>query len=653
MADDFKEVSVYTNTCDESQAFLNSEREYVENGLRVGFETFLNRLEVHNKLNQPIISDDDINIIFSNYRTLYNANSKLFDDLMLLRLDGITKLRDNLGKYMVDFIPYFRIYTDYIVKKQAAIVHLDKLKKSNKKFRQFVRINEVCTGRKLKAFLEEPAARLPQYLQHLAAVYVAFENETGSQSEAALNLLQAIVDIKKVTDEIAVKCRDLKARLLVGALQKDVFGNKIQLLAAHRYCISHASMHMVVHDKTDKIKTHKFILCNDILVVSTMASSFKSGQLIAVYPLIGLRIAREPRLSDALLDNTTDHNKLVHRFALVPQNKNFTPSTETGNTYVGSLIIICDTERQLEKWIQTIEDTVDEEEHNLKPCNPVDLELRLRKQKTSREGEAETITITDPEKIKEIEAWKVARASGNPLPRQRSSKKRKPPKKAKRTTSVGVNRAPAKPPSKPPSKPPPRRGTLNAHRRQRSGPLPPGKHATDAKAPPNAPPKPSRSAPGTPDAPPPKKAPSQFPKTLPHKPPKRKGQSPMSRRNKSPPPKTPPPHPTIKESVETKQILKPHNVVKNKQNIKEKKSKHVPLKKTDSGKRAPLKKQDSRNKMLAGIQGFQKTKSLKHVDHDTLKKEARANPSNVTNLLQSTLKNYRQFVMDDDDSDDS
>lgn len=131
----------YKSTCDEAQAFLNSEREYVENGLRVGYETFLNRLEVHNKLNQSIISDDDIATIFSNYRTLYNANSKLFDDLMLLRLDGITKLRDNLGKYMVDFIPYFRIYTDYIVKKQSAITHLEKLKKSNKKFRQFLKIN--------------------------------------------------------------------------------------------------------------------------------------------------------------------------------------------------------------------------------------------------------------------------------------------------------------------------------------------------------------------------------------------------------------------------------------------------------------------------------------------------------------------------------
>lgn len=39
---------------------------------------------------------------------------------------------------------------------------------------------EMCAGRNLKRFLEEPAARLPQYLQNLAGVYVAFENEAGT-----------------------------------------------------------------------------------------------------------------------------------------------------------------------------------------------------------------------------------------------------------------------------------------------------------------------------------------------------------------------------------------------------------------------------------------------------------------------------------------
>merc|ERR1712129_139810 len=171
-----------------------------------------------------------------------------------------------------------------------------------------------------------------------------------------------------------------------------------------------------------KLKIHKFILCNDIMVVASLATNFKSGQLIAVYPLIGLRIAKEPKISDELVQfvdsNYKKDKKLKHgckyRFALVPQN-NLIPSPSTNVAdiqHLGSSIVICSSGKQLEKWIAIIRETVDEEEHNLKPCNPVDLEKRLRKQKLSKEGQAETITISDADKIKEIKEWKLAKANG-------------------------------------------------------------------------------------------------------------------------------------------------------------------------------------------------------------------------------------------------
>merc|ERR1719242_1418103 len=104
---------------------------------------------------------------------------------------------------------------------------------------------------------------------------------------------------------------------------------------------------------------------------------------------------------------------------------------------LGSIIVICSSAKQLNKWLHTIQEAVDEEEHNLKPCNPVDLEKRLRKQKTSKEGEAETITITDPEKIKEIEHWKQSKAMGQPLRKIRSvrSSESKPPMQLKASYS--------------------------------------------------------------------------------------------------------------------------------------------------------------------------------------------------------------------------
>ena len=106
-------------------------------------------------------------------------------------------------------------------------------------------------------------------------------------------------------------------------------------------------------------------------------------------------------------------------------------------------------------------------------------------------------------------------------------------------------------------------------------------------------------------------------------------------------PKGPPPQPTLKEDTITNDIPKPPKATP-----------HPISASAGSAKKPTHKKRDSRMNMLASIQNFKGSK-LKHVDAETLKKEAAAKPSNVNSLLQSTLKNYRQFVMDDDDSDDS
>jgi len=119
----------------------------------------------------------------------------------------------------------------------------------------------------------------------------------------------------------------------------------------------------------------------------------------------------------------------------------------------------------------------------------------------------------------------------------------------------------------------------------------------------------------------------------------------------------PPPQPTLKEDDISNDIPSPSPSSSPPKNNK-KPLKPVPSKppskppSTASISKPKHRKQDSRMNMLGAIQSF-KAKNLKHVSAETLAKEAAEKPSNVQSLLQSTLKNYRQFVMDDDDSDDS
>eukprot|EP01083_Nonionella_stella_P084068 232612_1 len=366
------------------KAFLESERVYVYDGLRIGYDTFLCRLEAHGKMKKVILSDNDIHSVFGNYQIIYNINSQLYEDLKGLKLDtAIDEVIYNLGTKMVDFIPYFKMYTEYIVKKHESIAYLEQLKKKNKAFKKFVKLNELCCNKKLKTLLEEPAHRVPQYLHYLVDIYSSYKHESDSNSKGAQLLLQAIADIKKVSDAIAAKCHDLKARLLVGSLQMDLFGNKVQLMSPHRFCVAHSSMQMLLPNK-DKIKELKFILFNDMFLIATFASRFKSGQLVAVYPLIGLRVSIQMSMRLSLLTSKP------HKFTLLPSN----------------IVIIFDMEDKMKRWLDLIENSVEKHEHSFKQCNVVDLEKRVRKQKTSKEGRSETIAITNPNRLKEIERWR-------------------------------------------------------------------------------------------------------------------------------------------------------------------------------------------------------------------------------------------------------
>lgn len=171
-----KEFEVEESSLDATDSFLRSEQEYVEKGLRRGFDIFVDRLEIHVKQHDVILKMDEINDIFSTYKVIYNANSDLLESLMKVRMDRKTELRDNLGDIMAKWLPYLKLYIDYIVKSKEIQIKLNKLRKSNKKFSKFLVINEACARRKIKSFLDEPVTRLPQYLQHMGIEFFAFSS---------------------------------------------------------------------------------------------------------------------------------------------------------------------------------------------------------------------------------------------------------------------------------------------------------------------------------------------------------------------------------------------------------------------------------------------------------------------------------------------
>lgn len=64
---------------------------------------------------------------------------------------------------------------------------------------------EKCAGQILKLLLAEPLRRLPKYLRELGDVYMAWEYENKIDSEGAKKVLDAIVDIRNVSDKYKYK----------------------------------------------------------------------------------------------------------------------------------------------------------------------------------------------------------------------------------------------------------------------------------------------------------------------------------------------------------------------------------------------------------------------------------------------------------------
>ncbi|ETO35402.1 hypothetical protein RFI_01661 [Reticulomyxa filosa] len=488
-------------------------------------------------------------------------------------------------------------------------------------FLNFKKKKELCAKKKLKTLLDAPVSRLPHYLQNMAGVYKSCENEGTKDSDAAKDLLKAIVDIKKMTDEISTKCRDQKCRRLVGQLQKDVFNDKILLTAAHRLCVRHGTLKII---KNKQWQPHVFILCNDILVIGTVSSRWKNGEMVAVFPLIGLRILRNPLIEEALQEEGK------FRFAVIPQNKNFTPNDSLA---MGSVIICCEYDTEMEAWIDEMEDTVDEEEHNLRPCNPVDLEKRLRREPTSPEGTAPTITITDHDKIAEIEEWKKVRET-----KGRNKVKTKPPPKPSSSSSSSQAQSDGTTEHSDQQTDTTTTATtvLSRSSVSKMAPPPPRSSASSAGPLPTAP------------APPPasKRMSTVSPASPPVPPPRRPGRAPIPPNRNGPPP--------LPSQQSFTDVTSPRTT----------ESSTTPSTTTTTTKPPSTTTTTSnstttvpRVNLLGQIASFNRDSTLKKVvkeeQSSTSESHSDGAPQDVASLLQATLANYRTYVQDESDHEES
>lgn len=246
--------------------FLESEEFYVERALRVACEMFEVFLVNHVKLKKEILIDSEIKEVFLNISHLYPFHQDMLATLTTLRFKGSNVIIKDFGITLKKFIPFFKLYTQYVQKSREAQRTLVELKKKKKSFVQFLELNEAVAGVPLGELLLAPVTRLPQYLSFLGAVY---EGMPDKNSEGATQLLNTISEIIKVTEGITSFLALEAARKQTVQIQEKVFNGTIAVVSPTRYVVCFGQLQKVYQDKStlhSGTSKQYFVLFNDCLM---------------------------------------------------------------------------------------------------------------------------------------------------------------------------------------------------------------------------------------------------------------------------------------------------------------------------------------------------------------------------------------------------
>ncbi|GAB5358115.1 hypothetical protein AAMO2058_000431000 [Amorphochlora amoebiformis] len=178
-----------------AQEILSTEKSYIKS-LNLVCDKFLGPLRKAEEEGRPIISVNDIQMVFSVIGIIRDLNKKFLTDLEPL-ITGYTQ-NTCLGKVILDFAPYFKMYTQYVNAHEAdaAQQYLKKLdqKAPNSPFKAFC--YDICKAAMclpLPALLITPVQRIPRY-RLLVAEYLKHTDPSHADYK---DLQQALEKIKE------------------------------------------------------------------------------------------------------------------------------------------------------------------------------------------------------------------------------------------------------------------------------------------------------------------------------------------------------------------------------------------------------------------------------------------------------------------------
>ena len=158
----------------------------------------------------PLMSLAERSAVFLNLPHIFELQQKLYKELKRLREDR-ELLGPQLGKVLLTFAPFFKIYVNYVNNYAESQETLKKLREDRPALDVFLRHCELCEGARVSDLMISPVQRVPRYALLLRAI----EKVTPPDGGSLPGLRTALAGVEAVAQDINESFRRAEARARV------------------------------------------------------------------------------------------------------------------------------------------------------------------------------------------------------------------------------------------------------------------------------------------------------------------------------------------------------------------------------------------------------------------------------------------------------
>ncbi|KAJ5072920.1 faciogenital dysplasia protein [Anaeramoeba ignava] len=209
-------------------------------------------------LRKKILDEEQCQLLFSNINSIFVLNYQLYEDLKSRQYDAKIHY---YGDIFLNFIPYLKIYSEYVNNYPKSIDILKKARKKNK-FSKFIKkVEELpqLNRLELESLLIAPIQRLPRYVLFIEEIV----KNTSKNHPDFKYFQQALVKIKEVADQVNIKKREQEN--LEQLLEIRPFIRGFEVVSKNRKIIKQGDI--IISYKNNQRQKRKCLLFNDCLII--------------------------------------------------------------------------------------------------------------------------------------------------------------------------------------------------------------------------------------------------------------------------------------------------------------------------------------------------------------------------------------------------